>query len=257
MGVYVHPEPHRITGRKDTPMTTRRTLFAAALICAGAQAPAAEESAAYNVAFGGIRAGVIAFRAEEAGGRYTAHGSARASGLLGALFDAEVDTVAQGSVSANTYRPSVAREVTAGSDNRTEREYRYNGGGVPTVTRTPAKAPPSNAAPAGQQAGTVDTTTAAWAILRDRPEALACKLDISIYDGRRRQRIELNRAEPTADGMTCTGQYTRVAGFSPKEMAEKTAWPLTMKYERQPNGMLRVEQLSFPTSFGRARITRR
>ncbi|QIE40524.1 DUF3108 domain-containing protein [Meridianimarinicoccus aquatilis] len=238
-------------------MATRRTLLAVVLICAGAQAQAAEESASYNVAFGGIRAGVIAFRAEEAGGRYTAHGSARASGLLGAIFDAEVDTVAQGAVSANTYRPSVAREVTAGSDNRTQREYRYNGAGVPTVTRTPAKAPSSHAAPASQQAGTVDSTTAAWAILRDRPEALACQLDITIYDGRRRQRIELNQAEATADGMTCTGRYTRVAGFSPKEMAEKTAWPLTMKYVRQPTGILRVEQLSFPTSFGRARITRR
>jgi len=37
---------------------------------------------------------------------------------------------------------------------------------VPQVTRRPEKAPPSHAAPAAQQVGTVDTTTAAYAILR-------------------------------------------------------------------------------------------
>jgi hypothetical protein len=176
---------------------------------------------------------------------------------LGALFDAELDTVAQGRVEANTYRPTIAREVTVGSGEKTERSYRYDGAGVPTVTRTPARGPFRHAAPPSAQSGTVDTTTAAYAILRDRHPDLACKLDISVYDGRKRHRIELNRPDPTANGMTCTGRYTRVAGFSPEDMAERREWPLRLDYVRLPDGTLRVQQLSLPTSFGQARVTRR
>ncbi|WP_238547934.1 DUF3108 domain-containing protein [Meridianimarinicoccus roseus] len=254
-----YPAVHR--GHRPAGALTRAAA-ALALVLAATLAPAAgrasEESGAFDVSFGGIRAGVIAFRAQEtAAGAYTAHGSARASGLLGALFDAEIDTVAQGTVSGNTYRPKVAREVTIDGKDDTERTYRYSGAGVPTITRTPPRGPSSHAAPPEAQAGTVDTTTAAWAILRDRPAALACQLDISIYDGRRRHRIELNRAEPAQGGLTCSGRYTRVAGFSPDDMAERREWPLTMRYAAIPGGTLRVEQLSFPTSFGRARITRR
>jgi hypothetical protein len=218
-------------------------------------APAAEESAAFNVSFGGIRAGVLAFRGTESGGTYTVHGSARASGLLGALFDAEIDTVAQGRVNGNDYAPQVAREVTAKPDDRRERRYDYTAAGVPRITNTPARDARPGDAPAAQQAGTVDTTTAAYAILRDRPAALACDLDLAVFDGRKRHRIVFDRM--AADGVTCAGTYSRVAGFDADEMAERREWPLTLTYGRRDNGTLRVERLSFPTSFGTARVTRR
>lgn len=239
--------PHRTTAR----------LFACALALATAplHGAAAGESAAFNVSFGGIRAGVLAFRGEDNGGSYTVHGSARASGLLGALFDAEIDTVAQGKVNGNVYRPRMAREVTAKPDDRRERRYDFNGAGVPRITDTPARAPRPDDAPAAQQAGTVDTTTAAYAILRDRPGPLACDLDLAVFDGRKRHRIVFDRM--AADGLTCAGVYSRVAGFSAAEMTEQRDWPLTLRYARLPDGTLRVERLSFLTSFGTARVTRR
>lgn len=216
---------------------------------------AAEETGAFNVSFGGIRAGLLAFRGQGDGGSYTVHGSARASGLLGALFDAEIDTVAQGTVRDNSYAPRMAREVTAKPDDRRERRYDFNGAGVPRITDTPPRAPRPGDAPAAAQAGTVDTTTAAFAILRDRPAALACDLDLAIYDGRRRHRIVFDSL--SADGLTCAGRYSRVAGFSADEMAERRDWPLTLTYTRLPDGTLRVDRLNFPTSFGTARIVRR
>lgn len=233
--------------------TLRVLAFAA--ILAAPTALAAEESAAFNVSFGGIRAGVLAFRGEEQGGSYTVHGSARASGLLGALFDAEIDTVAQGVVQGNAYSPRLAREVTAKPDDRRERRYDFTAAGVPRITNTPPRDPRPGDAPAAQQAGTVDTTTAAYAILRDRPAALACDLDLAVFDGRKRHRIVFDRMR--ADGLTCVGTYSRAAGFSAEEMAEQRDWTLTLSYARQPGGTLRVDRLTFPTSFGTARITRR
>lgn len=223
---------------------------------AGAPAPASAEKAAFNVSFGGLRAGVIAYDADVSGASYTARGAARPSGLIGAIFDATIDTVASGAVEANSYRPRVAREITRDDGEVTERTYRYDGG-VPAITRDPPRAAPADALPPHGQAGTVDTTTAAFAILRDRPAALACALDISIYDGRRRHRIRLNDPTPTGDGMTCRGEYVRVAGFDPDDLDGKTVWPLEMDYARLDTGAMRVMRLSFPTSFGTARITRR
>lgn len=237
-----------------------RTL-AAAIACAAflATAPAAatatEESGTFTVSFGGIRAGVLAFRGEDTRGSYTVHGSARASGVLGALFDAEIDTVAQGKIDGNRYSPRMAREVTAKPDDRRERRYDFSGAGVPLITDTPPRAARPGDAPAAAQAGTVDTTTAAYAILRDRPAGLACDLDLAIYDGRRRHRIVFDR--PSADGLTCTGTYSRVAGFSAEEMAERRDWPLTLTYTPLPDGTLRVTRVDFPTSFGTARVSRR
>lgn len=238
-------------------MAPWQAICALALGLAVAGAARAEESAAFNVSFGGIRAGVLAYRADQSGTSYTVNGSARASGLLRALFNEEIDTVAQGRVEGNTYRPRMAREVTVGGDTRKETRYDYGAGGVPVITRTPPRAAGRNAAPASQQGDTVDTTTAAYAILRDRSPALACKLDIAIFDGRRRHRIRLTQPEPTATGLICRGQYTREAGFSAKELAERAAWDLRLEYLRLPDGTLRVERLSFPTSFGTARVTRR
>lgn len=230
--------------------------LAALIIMIAAAMPAIAEQASFNVNIGPLRAGVLAYDGRETGGSYTMRGSARPSGLIGAIFDAEVDTVSEGRVQGNSYRPRVSKEVTRDDGDVVERVYRFSGG-VPKVTRTPAKKPSSHAAPASAQGGTLDTTTAAYAILRDRPRALACDLDISIYDGTRRHRVRLNEPQETEGGLVCRGRYTRVAGFDAEDMAGQRHWPLTMEYTRRGDGTLSVSRLSFPTSYGTARIVRR
>ncbi|MCA8883043.1 MAG: DUF3108 domain-containing protein [Rhodobacteraceae bacterium] len=237
----------------------RKTLRHALLLALIAVGPAAAraETGQFTVSFGGLRAGILAYDGTGSGGRYKVAGSARPSGLAGAFFSARVDSAAQGRNTENTFAPEVAREITRDGDTTVERVFRY-AGGVPQITRTPPRSKPQrHAAPAAAQKGTVDTTTAAFAILRDRPEALACKLDIAIFDGARRHRIQFNDAQKTASGLRCGGTYTRVAGFSPEEMAEQVTWPLQMDYVRQPDGTMRVAELRFRTSFGSARIRRR
>jgi len=228
-------------------------LAALALLAAGGAAAA--EEAQFAVSFAGLRAGILAYDAEVADGRYVVRGAARHSGLVGAFFDAEIDTVAEGRVSDNSYRPRIAKEVTREDGEVTEQILRYDDG-VPEVTRRPPKDRPDNAAPPEEQRGTADTTTAAYAVLRDRPEGLACDLDIAVYDGRRRHRIRLDEREATGDGLVCRGRYSRVAGFDAEDMAERRHWPLQMNYTRLGNGTYRVERISFPTSYGTARIVR-
>lgn len=232
-----------------------RGVAAAALLIASAAFAAAQEAASFDVSFAGIRAGTLAYEGSENGGTYETRGSARASGLAGVVFDTRVDTAANGRVDGNTYRPSNYSEVTR-DDETVRRSFAYSGG-VPSISRTPPRDKPQrHAAPASAQTGTVDPMTAAFAILRDRSDALACTLDIAVFDGARRSQIALNRPRRDGDVLICEGRYSRVAGFSPDEMAERKVWPLEMRYSR--NGDLwQVQQLTFPTSFGNARIRRR
>ena len=235
-----------------------RRLFPLGLVAALLSTPALAEKASYNVSFAGVRAGILAFDASEQGGRYAVNGAVRPSGPLGVMLDGRIDSSASGRVSGNGYRPAKVREITTEPEKTTTRTIAYSAGGVPKFTRTPPrKKPQKHAAPASRQAGTVDTTTAAYAILRDRAADEACKLDLSIFDGAKRHRIQLNKPKQTRTGLRCDGTYSRVAGFSPKEMSERVNWPLSMDYTRLEDGTMRVTGITFPTSFGKARIRRR
>lgn len=237
------------------PRRLMRTVPLVLLFACAATGLTAQESASFDVSFAGIRAGTLAYEGSESGGTYQTRGSARATGLAGVVFDTQVDTAANGRVDGNRYRPSHYSEVTR-DDDTVRRRFTYSGG-VPSISRTPPRDKPQrHAAPASAQTGTVDPMTAAFAILRDRSDALACTLDIAVFDGARRSQIALNRPRRDGDVLICEGRYSRVAGFSPDEMAERKVWPLEMRYSR--NGDLwQVEQLTFPTSFGNARIRRR
>ena len=227
-------------------------LAFAAAASAGA---AGAETGRFALSFAGLEAGTLSFDASQSGDRYAVSGAARPGGVLGMLFDAKVDSSAAGTASGNRYRPAEARETTRRSGETITRTFAY-AGGVPAVTDNPPDKPSRHSAPPSEQKGTVDTTTAAFAILRDRPADLACGLDLALYDGRKRHRIVLNQPQPREGGLTCRGTYSRVAGFSPDDMAGQRDWPLTMTYASLPDGTLRVTALSFETSFGTARIDR-
>lgn len=234
------------------------TWLVAALALAGlAGAAGATEQARFTVSLGGLRAGTIVVEGSESGGRYELRGAARAGGLAQLATDAAFDSVARGQVTGNRYRPEIARErITEGGEIR-ERVFRY-AAGVPEVSRTPPEDEPDpHAVPAGRQQGTIDPSTAAFAILRDRPADLACTLDLAVFDGTRRHRIRLDRRTPTEDGLVCEGTYTRVAGFKPETLAERRDWPLRMEYRKAPKGAYEVHELSFPTSYGTVRVLRR
>ncbi|WP_253949423.1 DUF3108 domain-containing protein [Mangrovicoccus sp. HB161399] len=226
----------------------------AGLALAGA---AAAETGTFDLRLGPVRAGTLQYSAEERGGRYAAAGAMRSGGLAGLFLDSSVDAKSRGRVDGNRYRPESFSSATT-EDGETEAlSFRYSGG-TPAVSRDPERRKaPKHAAPAAEQSGTVDPMTAAFAILRDRPADLACDLKIDLYDGRRRADIRLVGGKETpGGGLECSGEYRRVAGFSPKELAEKPVWPFTVVYAAA-DGAMRVTELRIPTTFGNFRMVRR
>lgn len=219
--------------------------------------PAVAEQGSFAVSLAGIRAGTLAYSGEESGGRYTARGSARATGLAGAVLDVTLDTVATGRVSGNTYRPESYRQQGREGDKARDMTFSYRGG-VPSVTRNPPRKLPPEAARPAAQGGTLDPTTTAYAMLRDRPRDLMCQLNVSLFDGRRRASIRYASLRKINGGkLICEGQYRRVQGFSAKELAEKPVWPFTVTYTPLGGGMYRVTEVRIPTTFGAMRMRRR
>ena len=65
-------------------------------------------------------------------------------------------------------------------------------------------------------------------------------------------------AKPAAGGgLTCTGEYRRLEGFSAEEMADKSRFPFSMTYAPLPDGRLRVTEIAMDTIYGKGRLTRR
>ncbi len=226
----------------------------AGLLAAGA---AGAETGTFDLRLGPVRAGTLQYSAEEKGGRYAAAGAVRSGGLAGLFLDSSVDARSRGRVEGNRYRPESFSSATTEDGDTENLSFRYSGG-APEVSRSPdRKKPPKHAAPAAQQSGTVDPMTAAFAILRDRPAGLACDLKLDLYDGRRRTDIRLTGGKAmSGGGLECRGEYRRVAGFSPKELAEKPVWPFTVVYAPE-GGAMRVTELRIPTTFGNFRMVRR
>lgn len=219
--------------------------------------PATAEEGSFNVSLAGVRAGILAYSGEESGGRYTARGSARASGLAGVVLDVTLDTVSQGRVSGNSYRPQSYRQVGTDRGRSRDMRFRYRNG-VPTVTRTPPRTLPDYVADPADQRGTLDPVTTAYAMLRDRPRDLMCKLDIDLFDGRRRAEIKYVRLRQGPDGtLICEGEYRRLQGFTPEELAERPFWPFTVTYTPLGGDMFRVTEVRIPTTFGAMRMRRR
>lgn len=229
----------------------------AALLALAPGASLGSETGTFDLTLAGIKAGTLTYAANVENGRYAASGKVRASPLARAIMDVEIDTTAKGAVNGNDYRPSYFEATEVKDGDTLKLVHRYSGG-VPSVERHPAKKKKNkHAATASEQGGSLDSLTTAFAMLRDRPRDLACKLDIELFDGERVSGIRYARAEAQGDGgILCHGEYRRLDGFKPKEMAEKDVWPFTVVYE--PAGdVLRVSEIVVPTTIGKVRMTRR
>ncbi|MEM8553204.1 MAG: DUF3108 domain-containing protein [Pseudomonadota bacterium] len=238
---------------------TRGLLWGALVLgCFPTFSWAADETGTFDVTIRGLRAGTLSYSANFTETAYAVSGAVRAAGIASvALDDARLDTEVTGRLSGNRYTPGTYREVNRRGGETITKTLAYSGG-VPTATRNPPRNraeryPVTNF----DTRGSADPLTTAFAILRDRPTALACDLDINVFDGRRVSNLRMKTKQTTEDGeIVCQGEYRRKAGFSPDDLAEKPVWPFTVIYQDMGDSW-RVNEVQVPTTFGRIRMRRR
>ena len=232
----------------------KRILFGVMTIGALSGAPALADgktNAVFNVAIRGITAGTLTVKGTESGGAYATTGVLQSGGLVGLVKSLKYTAKSQGAVTGSSFRPSRYDENADTGKRKSKTTMTYSGG-VPKVVAGST----GDLSPASQK-GTVDPQTAIYAAFRDVDKADVCKLNVQMFDGKRRSQVRL--ASPRADGnmIKCDGEYRRLKGFSAADMAEKTRFPFNLYYAPTGDGRYRVEKVVTQTLYGNATMTRR
>lgn len=216
-----------------------------------------QDSAVFDLNLRGIRAGTLAVSGAIQGTSYAASGKLQSTGILAAIKKISYDAKVSGSIRNDRYTPRTYEENADTGSRQSQAVMEYQGG-VPQVKvyNPPRKERDQDIDPA-TQGGTVDPMTAAYATLRDVPEAEACKLNLTLFDGKRRSQVRLSDPVMEGDRVTCAGEYRRLEGFSAEDMAEKTSFPFRLIYQPVQNGVLRVGEVQMDTLYGKGVLKRR
>ncbi|MDT8856937.1 DUF3108 domain-containing protein [Paracoccaceae bacterium Fryx2] len=229
-------------------------------LCVGlapAVAMAQTDQAAFDLVIKGIRAGTLNFTGTQDGGRYSVAGKLQSGGLVAMLRKVRYDAKATGSVVRGRYVPASYTEIADTGKRRSEAVMAYRAGVPQVKTYNPPRDPrPGDVSPA-TQGGTVDPLTALYATLRDVDAGQECKVDLQLFDGRRRTQVRLNSPQAQGEAVVCNGEYRRLQGFSAEDMAEKSRFAFRVTFQPLGNGRMRATEVAMDTLYGKASLKRR
>lgn len=228
---------------------------AVALSLSGA---ARAEEAQFDFVLRGIKAGSLTWAGEgEAGGGYAVRGQLKTSGLAALLRTVRYDATARGTITSKGTYVATTYTEDADTGKRKSQSSMAWVKGVPTVrSYQPAREPrPYDVDPA-TQVGTVDPLTAMFATLRDVAPGRECGRSLKMFDGRRSSELRLGAPQTDGENVVCAGEYRRIGGFPPDDMAERTRFPFTLTYAPAGDRM-QVVEVAMDTLYGKARLVRR
>ncbi len=234
-----------------------RLLLPALLLMLMPAAAAERVEAGYYLTLRGFTLGSFRLTSEaEAEGPYSLAAAIDSTGVARIFRRFSYRARAQGR-HARRFVPDRYEEVADTGNRRSEAALVY-AGGVPRVTRytSPEPVGPDSPDPA-TQGGTLDPLTAIFALLRDQPAEGLCDRTLVIFDGRRRSHLRLGPPRAAEGGAVCEGEYRRLQGFTPEEVARHVAIPLRVHYQRLPDARMRARRVEMDTVYGLAAVHRR
>ena len=215
--------------------------------------PAAAEPASFDFTIAGFKVGQVVMDSRNEGDRYAAAARVDTAGVASVLADFYFDGQAQGTVRRDgRVVPDLftAKSRSPRADRVTRVEWQ---GGTPVSVSV---VPPRDDAPEpSTQGGTLDPVSASFQLLRDAPAAEVCNTTIDIFDGSRRSRLRVGKAQAAEGMLICQGTYARIEGES-HSIADLREFPFTLSYSRDGE-MARLERIEAPTNFGKAVLSRR
>jgi hypothetical protein len=238
----------------------RNATFAVSLCAAlpgAALADRVEDKATFNVVIRGFNAATLGFSAVQEGNRYAVSGLLKSAGIAALLRKISYTATAKGAVSGDSYTPFSYVEQSDNGKKQSTSKMTYSRGVPSAVQYTPAREPREKDVNPATMGGTVDTLTALYAILRDVDAGQECKVSLKMYDGRYVSSIATSKPQAKGKNVICTGQYRRIAGFKPEEMAERTTFPFTLTYTPIGAGRMRVTEVAMDSLYGKAAMKRR
>lgn len=205
----------------------------------------------------GVTAGHMDLSGRIENGRYSVTAQMRSTGLMRAVRSFAYRGASQGRFVQGQFRPERHEGRGSGGNRGSELEIAYRDG-VPQILRYVSEREdgPDTPSPDSQR-GTLDPLTTLFAVLRDVPGDALCGQQIAHFDGRRSSRIAMRPAPPEDGRRVCLGEYRRLQGYTPKELAERPRVAFRVEYSPRADGLWQVETLSFRSPYGPAALDRR
>ncbi len=229
-------------------------LFILAFAFGAASAQAQEKMAAkFDVRLLGVKIAEFRLNATTSQSTYNAKATFATTGAAGALKRLHADVSAKGRLSDANPSPQIYSESIDNGKRVTNLKVSF-AGNTPKIIEGEAGSSVPAANPRGLR-GSVDPLTGLFIILRDQPAEDVCRVNSKIFDGHRLARITLNQRRTTEKGVTCTGEYLRVDGYSDSELRRKRT-TFTVDYEAKGTQM-RAMRVRLKTSYGKAALVRR
>ena len=208
----------------------------------------------FDVYILGLKLGRLNYAVEYKNNSYSAAGNLRSTGLFSAIAKYSFEASSQGKIERGVFKPTYYSERSDTGRRKEQKILRYFDHGVELETKKTAK--PYWQDP-NQQMDALDPMSAIIFILRDQTEANICKQNFAMFDGIRRVGIKFVEGEETTEGyLRCKGIYTRVGGYSAKELKDGTNFPFYVNYQIE-NDDYRVISFQMTTNRGRAKFVRR
>lgn len=235
----------------------RRLVLVLGLALLAARPGLAQEAGgqtSFTISIVGLTAGRLALAADSSDTRYAVRARATSAGLAGLFSSFEVDQKVSGRVRAGRLQPEAYEARAKGARAGRGAEMRYTDGVPSLVTLSEEPRPGAPVIDPATMGGTVDPLTAMYAVLRTVPSAALCQLDLEIYDGHRHSRVTLRPLSD--DPLGCQGNYRRINGYPPEDIAGRRDFPFVMRYASVPEGRFEVREVTLDSSYGKARVTR-
>ncbi len=232
-------------------------LFFALLTLAALPAQAAEPATHdFDVRLRGVTVGTVRLDLMRQAGRYEARARIESAGLVSVLRPFSYSGTAVGADAGGRLVPARFEERADTGRRRSEAVLAYDGG-APRVIRYASSLPaaPDRPEPASQR-DAVDPVTALAELLRDRPGDGVCGKSVTLFDGMRRSRVTLGEARREAGAVSCTGEYRRLQGFTPRELKRHVAFPLRVALTPAGGGLMRVARIEVASSYGLVTLDR-
>lgn len=215
------------------------------------------ETTRFDILLGAFKIGNLAFASEQRGTRHVVSAKIQSTGTLGQIRPFRYAGRSDFVHTPNQIIPRTYQETADTGQRQSEVRITYTNG-VPKVERYwPTPGPDDPILPSASQRGTVDPLTAVFLGLRDQPEAELCTLSVTIFDGKRRSQLDLNRRQTEGTDITCHGRYQRLQGFTEKAMKQKSVFDIAISYGLDSEGLYQAKQMKLETLYGPARLIRR
>ena len=239
--------------------TIAAAILSAAIATLLAAPPAAAQSldARFDISFRGITGGQIALSATESDGAYVVLAQGRPTGLASALVDYRYDGTARGTVRDGRYTVGTYEERELDGGEETNATIAFDDGRPTAVTFDPPRAPEPWDIDPTAQSGVIDSLSALYQLVKPTPREGACDKRYDLFDGRHVSRLTLDAPEPGDGGtIACSGEYLRIAGYDPEEMANSARVPMTVIYGPAEAGLLQVVEIRAASRLGDAVLRR-